>query len=153
MHLNISFWKFWTTEVLLLVALYVALVPLGGYEFILANDFTYLSFLNLFILVATSLWIGFRITKGKKSGTELQWFLADSVLSLGMVGTLFGFLIVLYSTFNGIDVTDTDSMKQAIESLANGMGTALLTSLVGLISSIIMKLQLVILEDKDEEVF
>ena len=149
MHLNLSFWKFWTTEVLLLVFLYVALIPFGGYEFILANDFTYLSFINLFILVATSFWIGLRITTGKRSGTELQWYLADSVLSLGMVGTLFGFLMVLYSTFDGIDVSDTDSMKKAIENLANGMGTALLTSLVGLVSSIIMKLQLVILEDRD----
>lgn len=149
MHLNLSFWKFWTTEVLLLVFLYVALLPLGGYEFILANDFTYLSFVNLFILVATSFWIGLRVATGKRSGTELQWYLADSVLSLGMVGTLFGFLMVLYSTFDGIDVSDTDSMKKAIESLANGMGTALLTSLVGLVSSIIMKLQLVILEDRD----
>ena len=60
--------------------------------------------------------------------------------------------MVLYSTFDGIDVTDTDSMRQAIESLANGMGTALLTSLVGLVSSIVIKLQLVILEDKDEKV-
>ena len=152
MKLDLTFWKFWTTEVLLLVSLYVALVPLGGYYFILANDFTYLSFVILTILVVVSLWIGLRIIRNHRKGTDLQWFLADSVLSLGMVGTLFGFLMVLYSTFNGIDVSDTDSMKQAIESLANGMGTALLTSLVGLVSSIIIKLQLVILEDNDAEV-
>jgi hypothetical protein len=150
MKLDLTFWKFWTTEVILLVALYVVLVPLGGYHFILENDFTYLSFVNLTILVVTSLWIGVRVLRNLRHGTDLQWFLADSVLSLGMVGTLFGFLMVLYSTFDGIDVSDTDSMKQAIESLANGMGTALLTSLVGLVSSIIIKLQLVILEDKDE---
>lgn len=150
MKLDLTFWKFWTTEVILLVSLYVALVPLGGYDFIIANDFTYLSFVNLTILVITSLWIGVRVLRNQRRGTDLQWFLADSVLSLGMVGTLFGFLLVLYSTFDGIDVSDTESMKQAIESLANGMGTALLTSLVGLVSSIVIKLQLVILEDKDE---
>lgn len=150
MKLDLTFWKFWTTEVILLVSLYAVLVPLDGYNFILANDFTYISFVNLAILVFTSLWIGVRILRGLRRGTDLQWFLADAVLSLGMVGTLFGFLMVLYSTFEGIDVTDTESMKQAIESLANGMGTALLTSLVGLVSSIIIKFQLVILEDKDE---
>lgn len=150
MKLDLTFWKFWTTEVILLVSLYAVLVPLDGYNFILANDFTYISFVNLTILVFTSLWIGVRILRGLRRGTDLQWFLADSVLSLGMVGTLFGFLMVLYSTFDGIDVSDTDSMKQAIESLANGMGTALLTSLVGLVSSIIIKFQLVILEDKKD---
>ena len=149
MHLNLRFWKFWTTEVVLLVSLYATLVPLGGYHFILANDFTYISLINLTILVASSLWVGLRITLGEKKGTDLQWYLADVTLSLGMVGTLFGFLMVLYSTFDGIDVADTDSMKGAIESLATGMGTALLTSLVGLVSSIIMKLQLVILEDEN----
>ena len=149
MHVNLKFWKFWTTEVLLCVALYVSLVTMGGYHFILANDFTYISLINITILVATSLWVGLRITTGYKSGTDLQWFLADVTLSLGMVGTLFGFLMVLYSTFEGIDVSNQDSMREAIESLATGMGTALLTSLVGLVSSIIMKFQLVILEDDD----
>ncbi len=138
MKLYLTFWKFWTTEVILLVSLYAVLVPLDGYNFILANDFTYISFVNLTILVFTSLWIGVRILRGLRRGTDLQWFLADSVLSLGMVGTLFGFLMVLYSTFDGIDVSD--------------MGTALLTSLVGLVSSIIIKFQLVILEDKDATV-
>lgn len=149
MHVNLKFWKFWTTEVLLCVALYVSLVTMGGYHFILANDFTYISLINITILAATSLWVGLRITTGYKSGTDLQWFLADVTLSLGMVGTLFGFLMVLYSTFEGIDVSNQDSMREAIESLATGMGTALLTSLVGLVSSIIMKFQLVILEDDD----
>jgi len=149
MHLNLRFWKFWTTEVVLLVSLYAVLVPFGGYHFILDNDFTYISLINLTILVASSFWVGLRITTGDKKGTDLQWYLADVTLSLGMVGTLFGFLMVLYSTFEGIDVTDTDSMKGAIESLATGMGTALLTSLVGLVSSIVMKLQLVILEDEN----
>lgn len=149
MHLNLRFWKFWTTEVVLLVSLYAVLVSFGGYHFILANDFTYISLINLTILIASSLWVGLRITAGNKKGTDLQWYLADVTLSLGMVGTLFGFLMVLYSTFEGIDVTDTDSMKGAIESLATGMGTALLTSLVGLVSSIVMKLQLVILEDEN----
>jgi biopolymer transport protein ExbB/TolQ len=37
-------------------------------------------------------------------------------------------------------------MRTAIETLASGMGTALLTSLVGLIASLIMKYQLVTLE-------
>ena len=79
----------------------------------------------------------------------MQWFVADGVLSLGMVGTLAGFLMVLYSTFQGLDVGDTDSMKKAIETLATGMGTALLTSLVGLVASITMKFQLVTLEGKN----
>jgi len=141
------FWKFWTVEVLLLAALAIALVYYDVYTFLLDNDFTYISIVNLTILTLSSFWVGFDIANGRTKGRDTQWFLADSVLSLGMVGTLFGFLIVLYSTFHGIDVGDTESMKKAIETLASGMGTALITSLVGLIASIVMKLQLVILEE------
>jgi len=143
---TIRFWKFWTTEVVLIVSLYVGLFMLGGMDFILDNDFTYLSLVNLGILVVSSLVVGFQIARHREKGTDMQWYLADTVLSLGMVGTLVGFLLVLYSTFQGIDVADNDSMKHAIETLSTGMGTALLTSLVGLVSSIVMKLQLVILE-------
>jgi predicted deacetylase len=149
---TIKFWRFWSIEVVMFVSLYVGLVHLGAWDFILANDFTYISLINLVILVLSSLMVGYQVIKKVKKGTELQWYMADTVLSLGMVGTLFGFLMVLYSTFQGIDVTDSDSMKRAIETLATSMGTALLTSLVGLISSIIMKLQLIVLETSDEKV-
>jgi len=78
---------------------------------------------------------------------SIFWFTSDAVLSVGMVGTLFGFLLVLGSAFTEIDTASTESMTEAIGVLASGMSTALVTSLVGLISSLWLKLQLVILED------
>jgi hypothetical protein len=74
------------------------------------------------------------------------WFIADAVMSIGMVGTLLGFLIVLTSAFENVDTSDTQAMQDVIGQLASGMGTALLTSLMGLISSVILKFQLVMLE-------
>jgi ABC-type long-subunit fatty acid transport system fused permease/ATPase subunit len=67
-------------------------------------------------------------------------------MSIGMVGTLLGFLIVLTSAFENVDTSDTQAMQDVIGQLASGMGTALLTSLMGLISSVILKFQLVMLE-------
>ena len=78
--------------------------------------------------------------------TDLHWFASDAVLSLGMVGTLFGFLVVLGQSFGDIDTSSVASMTTAISKLASGMSTALVTSLVGLIASLWLKLQLVILE-------
>ena len=63
----------------------------------------------------------------------------DMVMSIGMVGTLIGFLIVLTTTFTDIDTTSAAAMKEVIGTLASGMGIALMTSLIGLISSIILK--------------
>lgn len=144
----IRFWKIWTVFVLMLLATALGYY-FGAVEFMINNDFTYLSFVNIAILYGFTVNIMYKaFTKSKSEimASDSEWFLSDAVLSIGMVGTLSGFLVVLYSTFQGLDPSDTESMRTAIETLASGMGTALLTSLVGLIASLIMKYQLVTLE-------
>lgn len=123
----------------------------GQYQFDLVGllyeaDSTYLTFLILAIAVGTSTALGFVGKKARESDNNMFWFLSDAVLSIGMVGTLFGFLLVLGSAFTEIDTSSTESMTTAIGVLAAGMSTALTTSLVGLVSSLWLKLQLVILE-------
>jgi len=144
----IRFWKIWTVFVLMLLATALGYY-FGAVEFMINNDFTYLSFVNIAILYGFTVNIMYKAFAKSKSeilASDSEWFLSDAVLSIGMVGTLSGFLVVLYSTFQGLDPSDTESMRTAIETLASGMGTALLTSLVGLVASLIMKYQLVTLE-------
>ena len=124
----------------------------GQYWFNLGNvlyeaDSTMLTFIILGIAIISSSVMGLRAKKMVGQDNNMSWFLSDAVLSLGMVGTLFGFLLVLGSAFTEIDTASTESMTEAIGVLASGMSTALVTSLVGLISSLWLKLQLVILED------
>jgi len=141
----IRFWQIWSVFVLMVVASYVGYYY-GAIDFIYNNDFTYISIVNISVLYVFTLVNLYKSYTQVREASDNQWFMSDAVLSLGMVGTLLGFLVVLYSTFEGLDPSNTESMRKAIETLASGMGTALLTSLVGLISSIIMKYQLVILE-------
>jgi len=109
-------------------------------------DSTLLTFVILGVTLVTSATMGLRSKKMVGQDNNMSWFLSDAVLSLGMVGTLFGFLLVLDSAFTEIDTSSTESMTEAIGVLASGMSTALVTSLVGLLSSLWLKLQLVILE-------
>jgi hypothetical protein len=141
----IRFWKIWTVFVLMLLATALGYYW-GAVDFMINNDFTYLSFVNIAILYGFTFNIMYKAFTKNMETTDSEWFLSDAVLSIGMVGTLSGFLVVLYSTFQGLDPSNTDSMRTAIETLASGMGTALLTSLVGLVASLIMKYQLVTLE-------
>jgi len=141
----IRFWKIWTVFVLMLLATALGYYW-GAVDFMINNDFTYLSFVNIAILYGFTVNIMYKAFTKNMETTDGEWFLSDAVLSIGMVGTLSGFLVVLYSTFQGLDPSNTESMRTAIETLASGMGTALLTSLVGLIASLIMKYQLVTLE-------
>jgi len=141
----IRFWKIWTVLVLMILATALGYYW-GAVDFMINNDFTYLSFVNIAILYGFTVNVMYKASTKNMETTDGEWFLSDAVLSIGMVGTLSGFLVVLYSTFQGLDPSNTDSMRTAIETLASGMGTALLTSLVGLIASLIMKYQLVTLE-------
>lgn len=139
-------WKWWFVFNVGVLALAV-----GQFQFDLMNllygaDSTYLSFLILAIAVGTSVALGVVRKTVRGSDNNMFWFLSDAVLSIGMVGTLFGFLLVLGSAFTDVDTTSTESMTAAIAVLAAGMSTALTTSLVGLVSSLWLKLQLVILE-------
>ena len=114
-------------------------------------DVTRLSFLIISIFICTSVWIG---TKTYKVGiqqdydqkSDVGWFVSESCLALGMVGTVTGFLIMLGTAFENVDVTNAATLQQALSDMATGMGTALWTTLVGLVSSLIIKVQLVNLE-------
>ena len=138
--------KFW--QHFLIVQLGFLAIAFGQFYFDLLGhlielDSTYISIGITLIASASSVYLLFR------RPNDMQWFIADAVLSLGMVGTLVGFLIVLGQSFTDIDTSSVDSMTNAISVLASGMSTALVTSLVGLVASLWLKLQLVVIEDEE----
>ena len=114
-------------------------------------DVTRLSFLILIIFGCTSIWIGsltykVGVLQDYNQRSEVGWFISESCLALGMVGTVTGFLIMLGTAFANVDVTNAVTLQQALSDMAVGMSTALWTTLVGLVCSLIIKVQLVNLE-------
>ena len=63
------------------------------------------------------------------------------MLTLGMIGTVAGFIMMLSKGFSGIDIQNTQTMMGLIGQVASGMATALYTTLVGLICSMFTKVQ------------
>jgi len=111
-------------------------------------DVTKLSFLIIIIFMFTSIWIGrktydLETTSVVDDTVDVGWFVAESCLALGMVGTVTGFLYMLGTAFENIDVTNATTLQDALASMARGMSTALYTTLTGLIASLIIKVQLV----------
>tara|TARA_B110000908_G_scaffold46195_1_gene56247 strand:- start:61 stop:471 length:411 start_codon:yes stop_codon:yes gene_type:complete len=133
-------WKWWFVVNSGLIALALGQIKFNLFQILLDTDKTYLTFLIIGISLITTASMYFK-------REDMHWFASDAVMSLGMVGTLFGFLMVLGQSFSEIDTSSVDSMTDAISILATGMSTALVTSLVGLIASLWLKLQLVILGD------
>jgi len=115
------------------------------------SDITRLSYLIIFIFLCTSIWIGTKtykvgILQDYEQKSDVGWFISESCLALGMVGTVTGFLIMLGTAFANVDVTNAVTLQQALSDMAIGMSTALWTTLVGLVCSLIIKVQLVNLE-------
>lgn len=92
----------------------------------------------------------FKSDKNTKKNVERGWFLSDILLSMGMVGTVIGFIAMLTGFFD-LDFTDAASVQSLIGNLGYGMSTALTTTLVGLICSILLKLQFFMLESVIDE--
>ena len=107
-------------------------------------DITKLSFLIIVIFIFTSIWIGRKtFINDPEQQIDVGWFIAETCLALGMVGTVTGFLYMLGTTFENIDVSNSQTLQDALASMARGMSTALYTTLTGLIASLIIKIQLV----------
>ena len=111
-------------------------------------DVTKLSFLIIVIFMFTSIWIGrktydLETTSVIDDTIDVGWFVAESCLALGMVGTVTGFLYMLGTAFENIDITNATTLQDALASMARGMSTALYTTLTGLIASLVIKIQLV----------
>jgi len=120
------------------------------------GDTTKLSFVLLSIFTVMSGWCGYKtwtLSRFLDNGQteeylvekiehlmEVGWFTSDLCLSIGMMGTVIGFIMML-SGFTNIDVKDMSTVQGLIKSLGVGMSTALYTTLTGLVCSALLKIQ------------
>ena len=68
------------------------------------------------------------------------WVAADISLKLGLLGTVIGFILML-QPISELNNTSPDELKLALSSMSSGMAVALFTTLTGLVSSILIRLQ------------
>jgi hypothetical protein len=124
----------------------------GWWEFLYNADMTKISFVIIGVFLISSLSIGFISLKSTNWDhidrlTNYVWFGSEIMVTLGMIGTVAGFLIMLNTAFTGLDVNDIKNVQEAISDMAIGMSTALVTTLVGLVCSTIIKIQMIIYEN------
>jgi len=134
--------RWWLTVCVLGVLVYFSyangwLLPL--YE----KDATMITYLITVIFGATTLSLGYKSFLKKQFDNEVEWFVSDAVLTLGMIGTIIGFMIMLIGTFDTVEFTAVENIRAVLSSMSKGLYTALSTTLLGLISSLILKIQLV----------
>ena len=150
----LRWWLFISLTIILTFAFYY----FGLFAEVWDKDRTKLSFLIMILFFFTTIHCGketIKISKGLegnipdleikkrdwRGNQEIGWFMSDFVLTIGMVGTVSGFLLMLAGAFAGVDLTDEVAMKNVLEKMSKGMSTALYTTLFGLICGGLLKIQ------------
>jgi len=129
-----------------------------GWNDLWEKDATKLSFVIITMFLGMSQWCGYKtwlmsrfINRGGKiedehmmekveNTMEAGWFTSELCLTIGMAGTVIGFIMML-SGFAKVDVADASTIQGLIKSLGTGMSTALYSTLAGLICSALLKIQ------------
>ena len=126
----------------------------GFFEFLYQKDRSFLSFVILYFFFFMSVWCGIKTWNlsrhhGAVTPSELNhferseehgWFAAELCMTMGMIGTVVGFIWML-AGFATIDLTNMTTVQGFISELGMGMSTALLTTLTGLVCGALLKIQ------------
>jgi uncharacterized iron-regulated membrane protein len=135
MHKFLIYW--WLIACLQMLGVAIAF-KFGMYNMIVAVDYTKITLLILGIHLLASIITGYYTWK-KQNKTDVLWYIAETQLSLGMIGTLIGFMIMLNAAFGHVDASNIEAIKTTILQIGSGMGIAIRATLLGLISGVIIK--------------
>ena len=117
-------------------------------------DLSKMSFVTLALYVLMTLYIGYhtwRVSRKKSTSNDLYkaeiclpgfWFSSEAMMIFGMIGTVIGFILTLRPAFTGFTAAQTEVIAQ----MASGMATSCLATLVGLLTMVLTRTQLVSLE-------
>jgi len=83
---------------------------------------------------------------------KLGSFASDSLMKLGLLGTIIGFILML-APIAGLDAADHASVKTSMGLMSDGMAIAMYTTLTGLIGSILIQTQYYMLDGATQQVF
>lgn len=135
----------------------------GTFDKVNESDVTKLSFLIYALFIFFTIRTGIFTYQACKSGQsildienlsskqEVSWFVSDIELTIGMLGTVLGFIYMLGISFSEIDPSNIAKMRLALKTMGVGMSTALYTTAAGLVCSLILKIQLFNLNRQFEE--
>lgn len=147
------FLRWWLLAVLITLGTVICYY-FGILQEIWQKDSSYLSLATMALFYFMTCWCGFKswnLTKESnalttedvfkyKSLSEIGWFTSELCLTLGMAGTIIGFIMML-SGFENLNVAEAQTIQQLLAQLGKSMATALYTTIVGLICGSLLKIQ------------
>ena len=153
MNISRPFLLWWVQTVSICFASFF-IYTFAWFEALYDSDQTKISFLIITVFIIASVTVGYLSYMKSKNFNKLSnyvWFSSETMVTLGLIGTVAGFLLMLSSAFDNLDVKNVENVQEVITDMSLGMSTALCTTLVGLVCSVLTKIQMVILENNQDE--
>lgn len=148
----VPFMKWWLFFTLICVCTIIVLFT-GFFTSVWQKDGSYLSWLILAMFYSFSITCGlhtFSLCNNPPANEdqldnylrseEIGWFVSELCLTLGMLGTVVGFVFML-SGFEAIDMSKQQTIQALLSDLGGSMATALYTTLIGLFCGSVLKIQ------------
>jgi len=154
-----TFTKWFLLNAVMVTAVFFAQTK-GAISLMIKNDVSYLTVVIMVLYVIVSILVGRlcylsdKINKGREKEArrhlskraEVGWFAAEHFFSLGLLGTVFGLCVATSTSLNeGSEITDI------VSGLKTGLNTAFYTTICGIVFSLPLQVQLMILRFKLEE--
>lgn len=148
----------WWLKIALMSVGILACLYAGVFSKLWREDLSKLSFVIIYMFVFFTGLSGISIyrycrdqdTQKAKSVINRSLFWATRFQSLGMIGTVVGFIIVLGGNMEDLDAQNIEEFKEFVKNMAYGLSTALYTTLAGLVCSFLLRIQLFPLQSRIE---
>ena len=151
-----TFTKWFLLNAVMLTAVFFA-EQNGAISTIVKNDLSHISILIMVLYVLVSIYVGKlcyladKMNEGKKEEAKeflrkrshMGWFAAEHFFSLGLLGTIIG---LIFATQGSLD--SSIPISEMVGGLKEGLNTAFYTTVCGIIFSLPLQVQLMILKFK-----
>lgn len=114
------------------------------WEMMYYKDATKISLVICAITFFTSITIGLIAYRKRSTQITMEklWFIGEAMVTLGMIGTVTGFMIMMGDKFQTVNFADISSLQNLFKTIGSGIGTITVTTVAGLTASLLIKLQL-----------
>ena len=132
----------------------------GAISLMVKNDISHITILIMVLYVSVSIYVGrlcYLVDKMKKNKKgeakeyikkrmDVGWFAAEHFFSLGLLGTVFGLCVATATSLH-----QEAPVTEIVTGLKAGLNTAFYTTICGIVFSLPLQVQLMILKFKVEE--
>jgi|TARA_R110000824_G_scaffold100186_1_gene238246 hypothetical protein len=154
-----TFTKWFLLNAVILTACFFAETK-GAFSTMVANDVSGITLLIMVLYVLMSAYVGRlcylsdRMSEKRRGDarkylfkrSDVGWFAAEHFFSLGLLGTIFGLCVA-----TATNLSESASVSQVVAGLKHGLNTSFYTTICGIIFSLPLQVQLMILKHKLEE--